>query len=57
MSVLRGENKREFVLDYAAQHANQPGIVYAATRKEVDNLYQRLPGRRHHRRALSCRNE
>ncbi|MFD2411534.1 DNA helicase RecQ [Paenibacillus rhizoplanae] len=42
MSVLRGENKREFVLDYAAQHANQPGIVYAATRKEVDDLYQRL---------------
>lgn len=42
MSVLRGENKREFVLHYASTHSHQPGIIYAATRKEVDDLYQRL---------------
>ncbi|GIP47282.1 ATP-dependent DNA helicase RecQ [Paenibacillus sp. J53TS2] len=42
MSVLRGENKREFVLNYTNTHAHQPGIVYAATRKEVDDLYERL---------------
>ncbi|MGG3281931.1 DNA helicase RecQ [Paenibacillus solani] len=42
MSVLRGENKREFVLEYAASHSHQPGIIYAATRKEVDDLSQRL---------------
>ncbi|MCM3493070.1 MULTISPECIES: DNA helicase RecQ [Paenibacillus] len=42
MSVLRGENKREFVLNYAASHTHQPGIIYAATRKEVDDLCQRL---------------
>ncbi|MGP0586383.1 DNA helicase RecQ [Paenibacillus timonensis] len=42
MSVLRGENKREFVLNYANTHAHQPGIVYAATRKEVDDLYERM---------------
>lgn len=42
MSVLRGENKREFVLNYAKSHGHQPGIVYAATRKEVDDLYERL---------------
>lgn len=42
MSVLRGENKRDFVLNYAETHAHQPGIVYAATRKEVDDLYERL---------------
>lgn len=42
MSVLRGENKREFVMNYANTHAHQPGIVYAATRKEVDDLYERL---------------
>ncbi|GAB6926851.1 DNA helicase RecQ [Paenibacillus sp. JCM 10914] len=42
MSVLRGENKREYVLDYAASHTHQPGIIYAATRKEVDDLSQRL---------------
>lgn len=42
MSVLRGENKREFVLNYANTHGSQPGIVYAATRKDVDDLYERL---------------
>ncbi|WP_136603986.1 DNA helicase RecQ [Paenibacillus dokdonensis] len=42
MSVLRGENKREFVLKYAAVHAHEPGIIYAATRKDVDDLYERL---------------
>ena len=42
MSVLRGENKREFILNYAHTHEHQPGIIYAATRKDVDDLYQRL---------------
>ncbi|MEK3733865.1 MULTISPECIES: DNA helicase RecQ [Paenibacillus] len=42
MSVLRGENKREFIMDYAASHAHQSGIIYAATRKDVDDLCQRL---------------
>ncbi|MDN4068449.1 DNA helicase RecQ [Paenibacillus vini] len=42
MSVLRGENKREFIMNYAETHGHQPGIIYAATRKEVDDLYGRL---------------
>ncbi|AWB43907.1 DNA helicase RecQ [Paenibacillus sp. CAA11] len=42
MSVLRGENKREYVLNYARAHTSEPGIIYAATRKEVDDLYERL---------------
>lgn len=42
MSVLRGESKRDFVLDYASSHSHQSGIVYAATRKDVDDLYKRL---------------
>ncbi|WP_054957595.1 DNA helicase RecQ [Paenibacillus dakarensis] len=42
MSVLRGENKREYVLNYAASHRHESGIIYAATRKEVDDLCQRL---------------
>ncbi|NMO96100.1 DNA helicase RecQ [Paenibacillus lemnae] len=42
MSVLRGENKKEYVLDYAASHTHESGIIYAATRKEVDDLCQRL---------------
>ncbi|TGE34871.1 DNA helicase RecQ [Desulfosporosinus fructosivorans] len=37
-STLRGENKKVFVLDYAKLHADQSGIIYAGTRKEVDAL-------------------
>jgi ATP-dependent DNA helicase RecQ len=41
-TVLRGENKKEFVLDYLAAHPGQSGIIYAATRKDVDGLYELL---------------
>ncbi len=36
--VLRGEDKRQFVLDYVQAHFRQSGIIYAATRREVDEL-------------------
>lgn len=42
MSVLRGENKREFIMNYTSSHTHQPGIIYAATRKDVDDLYETL---------------
>ncbi|WP_046225485.1 DNA helicase RecQ [Paenibacillus dauci] len=42
MSVLRGTQRKEFVIDYARSHENESGIVYAATRKDVDDLYSRL---------------
>ncbi len=41
-SVLRGENKRDFLLEYLAGRKEQAGIIYAATRKEVDNLTELL---------------
>ncbi|AHC19053.1 MULTISPECIES: DNA helicase RecQ [Paenibacillus] len=41
-SVLRGEDKRSFLLNYAREHEGESGIIYAATRKDVDDLYQRL---------------
>ncbi|MHC1762436.1 MAG: DNA helicase RecQ [Negativicutes bacterium] len=37
-AVLRGENKREFVLRYVADNQDKSGIIYAGTRKEVDQL-------------------
>ncbi len=37
-STLRGENKKVFILEYAQRHADQSGIIYVGTRKEVDNL-------------------
>lgn len=41
-SVIKGENKRDVMLDYIREHRDDVGIVYAATRKEVDNLYELL---------------
>ena len=40
--VRRDENKLEFVKRYAASHVSDSGIIYAATRKEVDNVYSIL---------------
>lgn len=37
-SVIRGENKRDYISDYLSKNKGQAGIIYAATRKEVDNL-------------------
>lgn len=34
--------KDDFVLDYIAKHPNESGIVYCATRKNVDALYEKL---------------
>ena len=41
-SVIRGENKKDFLTDYLKRNKRQPGIIYAATRKEVDALYEIL---------------
>lgn len=41
-SVVRGENKRDFVRRYVEANPNQAGIIYAATRKEVDQLHHFL---------------
>lgn len=40
--VLRGENKHKFILEYVKANQNQAGIIYAATRKEVDGIYELL---------------
>ncbi len=36
--VLKGENKRDFVKSFLLENKNQSGIVYAATRREVNEL-------------------
>ena len=40
--VLHGENKLKYVLDYVQSHHRQCGIIYASTRKEVEQLYERF---------------
>lgn len=37
-SVFRGVNKSDFLLNYLQENKEQAGIVFAGTRKEVDNL-------------------
>lgn len=41
-SVLKGQNKRNFILKYIEENKNSSGIIYAATRKEVDKIYDTL---------------
>ena len=41
-TVIRGENKRDFVLKYIQDNKDKVGIIYAATRKETNNLYELL---------------
>lgn len=40
--VISGENKRDFVEKYLRDNTDKPGIIYAATRKEVDRLHAYL---------------
>ncbi|KIL39704.1 ATP-dependent DNA helicase RecQ [Gordoniibacillus kamchatkensis] len=42
LHILRGENKRDYITRYVQAHSHQPGIVYAATRREVEEVYEML---------------
>ena len=41
-SVLIGENKERYIKSYVEKNNNEVGIIYAATRKAVDALYEQL---------------
>ena len=41
-SVIRGGNKKNYLTEYMNANSNSSGIIYAATRKEVDSLYEYL---------------
>jgi ATP-dependent DNA helicase RecQ len=41
-SVVKGQDRDKFLLDYVKKNENESGIIYAATRKSVDQLYQSL---------------
>ncbi len=40
--VIKGQSRRVFINEYVRKNKDQPGIIYAATRKEVDNLHHFL---------------
>ena len=39
---LTGKQKDTFILNYIENHPNESGIIYCATRKNVDTLYEKL---------------
>ncbi len=45
ISIHKEEDKAEFVKDYIRGHEDESGIIYCATRKEVDALYYYLQER------------
>jgi len=40
--VLKGEDSELFITDYIRKNQNEVGIIYAATRKNVEQLYKQL---------------
>ncbi|WP_347560104.1 DNA helicase RecQ [Clostridium sp. AF32-12BH] len=43
--VDKPKNKDQYIVDYIEKHHGDSGIIYCATRKNVDNLYELLQGR------------
>ncbi|MFD9627049.1 DNA helicase RecQ [Peribacillus muralis] len=41
-SVVKEENRGRFLMRYIEKNKNESGIIYAATRKEVDSLHAKL---------------
>ncbi|ULT57800.1 DNA helicase RecQ [Neobacillus drentensis] len=41
-SVIKGQDRLKYLLDYLKKNQQESGIIYAATRKNVDQLYERL---------------
>lgn len=41
-SVIKGQDRQKYLFDYLRKNEKEAGIIYAATRKNVDLLYERL---------------
>ncbi|MCP9298262.1 DNA helicase RecQ [Bacillus halotolerans] len=42
LKVAKGENKDRFIEEYVKRNKHEAGIIYTATRKEADRIYERL---------------
>jgi len=42
LSVLKGENEKDFILEYLKNKRDESGIIYAGTRKNVDSICKLL---------------
>jgi ATP-dependent DNA helicase RecQ len=41
-AVIKGQDRQKYLFDYLRKNDKEAGIIYAATRKNVDQLYERL---------------
>lgn len=41
-SVIRTPKRMDYVVHYVRQHTNENGVIYCATRKDVDRVYENL---------------
>ncbi|MDQ6595947.1 DNA helicase RecQ [Bacillus salipaludis] len=41
-SVIKGQDRFKFLIDYIKKNEKEAGIIYAATRKNVNQLYEKL---------------
>ncbi|MCC0782306.1 DNA helicase RecQ [Clostridioides sp. ES-S-0108-01] len=45
INIVKSSSKNKYILDYIQNHKNESGIIYVATRKEVENIYNALSKR------------
>ncbi|BDR67872.1 DNA helicase RecQ [Clostridium tetani] len=46
-TVIRGENKDEFIYNYLNNNKGKIGIIYTSTRKDAESLYSKLENKGH----------
>lgn len=44
--VIHGADRKDFILRYVQNHGKESGIIYCATRKAVDEIYEMLASRK-----------
>lgn len=42
INIVKSGSKNKYLLNYVENHKNESGIIYASTRKEVENIYEGL---------------
>ncbi|MCC0716230.1 DNA helicase RecQ [Clostridioides sp. ES-S-0077-01] len=45
INIVKSSSKNKYILDYIQNHKNESGVIYVATRKEVENIYNALSKR------------
>ncbi|MGL5693247.1 MAG: DNA helicase RecQ [Peptostreptococcaceae bacterium] len=45
INIIKSSSKNKYIIDYLENHKNESGIIYAATRKDVEKIYEGLEKR------------